>query len=1240
MSDRNCRYFFAVVLLFCATFAHSQGLRWDLGAPGSAGAVTTSGTGGLPTLLALPGVSLAWCNYPANAVPCTNYATTYTNFSLGTACPNNAQIVLQGSSSCQATSDNFGGMGVYAATNTACGGLTCYAYTLTYAGISFGPYLWIQGGGSGGGGSGGNYGVDATKFSGADPCQQIQAAIYSLPSTGGIVNATNFTSISACSVNPFQALSQSNPTVLTGAPIAGLLLLPLNAFPSDVPWVIPSKWRVLGVGGYGTNRSTIEPSANFLANRIVQSASGTGSTGCSGTRSTQTLTISGITFTNTANLVGMYIQCSANNSSTAVPTVQNAQIGGIITNVSGTGPYTITIGGNGAVAGTISNTGWTINPIIGAWQPQQTFGSLIEQVTFTCQSPSTTYVAGCIGFADFTANESGRMTDDSIIGADYVGLLVMSAQSQNGGLFQNLTINWANNPNSGSQSIGIEVGGTGFNAFGGGATGLCSTSNACEGVPNRGFFGLTLLGGTANTGGIGVDLNAGNTDVVHSHCESLQTCINIGGSAAVQGAWIESVTGCTSSSCSITSVADIQSAYQSGSAPAPTQNITLKNLQRGYSTTWNVRDYIDLTGVNQSTLGTYVLGASGNSSRMVFTDAQQMECITTGGVQDTNGAHCAPASQIQITSKVDGIWFADSFNNNGTSDVCQQINNALQYTAQVAGLTDGVLMDATGFNRNSGYPCGSNPFAGTVGTTIPAGGVLRLGLGKFFLTSQWTVPANWILQGSGGNGLGTAGAAGSLLSPNINNTSNANYANDSTAGTVSTTAGSYTVTGSGSSWTSALVGHYLMACGTLPCTNQSTMAGGIVNAVNSSTSITLDVPAQSSLSGANYTVTAPLVQNAGIIRDLGIDGNSYGTGSANGNGGFVGIYQDAGAGGDSYLDNVSIAHVNAIGIDAAGLNNLPLGRVQVAASGLASSVFTCITAPQGIGVNSLICETGTTPTPTLSYGVMASGTGFKLDNLLFQNVAIGVELAVNPNFSTNNVTVSNAQSGSSTAAVGTLIDLGGVSSGSNGPNFQADLLGLQCPSGCTNAVVDHLNSYTLTDAILGWYMVSRTNGNGNRTVMTDSLTLPAVNAANGLQTSGTGALISFGTSNDTGLSRISAGVFGIGNGTQGDTTASMEGAGYISVGTKFTTSGGCGETSGTTTGGATAGKFQTSGTTSCSTVITLPTAPHGWSCTAIDLTTSADAVNPHQTATTTTSATITSGTIVGSDVIQFSCVGY
>jgi hypothetical protein len=103
----------------------------------------------------------------------------------------------------------------------------------------------------------------------------------------------------------------------------------------------------------------------------------------------------------------------------------------------------------------------------------------------------------------------------------------------------------------------------------------------------------------------------------------------------------------------------------------------------------------------------------------------------------------------------------------------------------------------------------------------------------------------------------------------------------------------------------------------------------------------------------------------------------------------------------------------------------------------------------------------------------------------------------------------------------------------------------------------------------------------------------------------------------------------------------------ISAGPTFKSDGGCGETS--LTGGATAGSF-TSGTPSssgpatgtCTLTITMGAsiaAPNGWACHANDLTTNAESATWSQTATTTTTATL-SGTTASGDIVNFACIGY
>lgn len=148
MNDKFSRLIFAGILLLAACCAHSQTIvRWDLGSPGGTGAASTQGAG-LPYYVAIPGISIAWCSYPANAVPCTNYATTYTSISGTTPCATSTQIVLQGSSTCVATGDNVGDIGLYTAGATYLNPNGIYAYTLTYGGQSFGPFTVTVGGGA------------------------------------------------------------------------------------------------------------------------------------------------------------------------------------------------------------------------------------------------------------------------------------------------------------------------------------------------------------------------------------------------------------------------------------------------------------------------------------------------------------------------------------------------------------------------------------------------------------------------------------------------------------------------------------------------------------------------------------------------------------------------------------------------------------------------------------------------------------------------------------------------------------------------------------------------------------------------------------------------------------------------------------------------------------------------------------------------------------------------------------
>lgn len=125
---------------------------------------------------------------------------------------------------------------------------------------------------------------------------------------------------------------------------------------------------------------------------------------------------------------------------------------------------------------------------------------------------------------------------------------------------------------------------------------------------------------------------------------------------------------------------------------------------------------------------------------------------------------------------------------------------------------------------------------------------------------------------------------------------------------------------------------------------------------------------------------------------------------------------------------------------------------------------------------------------------------------------------------------------------------------------------------------------------------------------------------------------------DTSISRSAADVLAVGN-TSGtpDTSGKVKAAGYMSVGTTFTSGGGCTES--TLVGGATAGKFASGTTGSCATTITMgnsASAPNGWICNVADISTAIAGVTSASTQTTATiSVTTTSG-----NTVAFSCMGY
>lgn len=123
--------------------------RWDLPA-----LMTTPNQvpkGSLPNLLAVTNATVSVCGYPAvlSGGMCTNTITTYTDSSLGTACPSTAQLTAPGSTACVSTTGMQGSFGFWYDASVQ----KHLTYTVNAPWGTFGPYDILQSGVTSGGGS-------------------------------------------------------------------------------------------------------------------------------------------------------------------------------------------------------------------------------------------------------------------------------------------------------------------------------------------------------------------------------------------------------------------------------------------------------------------------------------------------------------------------------------------------------------------------------------------------------------------------------------------------------------------------------------------------------------------------------------------------------------------------------------------------------------------------------------------------------------------------------------------------------------------------------------------------------------------------------------------------------------------------------------------------------------------------------------------------------------------------------
>jgi hypothetical protein len=118
-----------LLLLACPLFSFAQGVR--IGDTQSITSVLAAN--GDNFVLAVSGATVQICSAPANAVPCTNKATTYTDSTLTVACATSTQVTLQGTNTCVANPDTRGNWGAWVASGQ-------YEFTVSTSTGNYGPF--------------------------------------------------------------------------------------------------------------------------------------------------------------------------------------------------------------------------------------------------------------------------------------------------------------------------------------------------------------------------------------------------------------------------------------------------------------------------------------------------------------------------------------------------------------------------------------------------------------------------------------------------------------------------------------------------------------------------------------------------------------------------------------------------------------------------------------------------------------------------------------------------------------------------------------------------------------------------------------------------------------------------------------------------------------------------------------------------------------------------------------------
>lgn len=237
----------------CSTTAFAQAYRID-----PSPVMTTGGTnapGGFRALYVVPGATITLCT----TATCNILATTYTDATGLTACPNSGQVTLPGSFVCSASAGTQGQFGFWVHPGT-------YYYTVTAITGTFGPYP-VTSGGSGGGSvtttgspangrlakftggtsiSNGNLSGDCTTSDTlVIACTKTGGAAFAASATSDTTNAANITS-GALSISRLPSLAghtylgnNGSGSATAAAITATQLTADLNVFTSSLQGLVP-----------------------------------------------------------------------------------------------------------------------------------------------------------------------------------------------------------------------------------------------------------------------------------------------------------------------------------------------------------------------------------------------------------------------------------------------------------------------------------------------------------------------------------------------------------------------------------------------------------------------------------------------------------------------------------------------------------------------------------------------------------------------------------------------------------------------------------------------------------------------------------------------------------------------------------------------------------------------------------------------------------------------------------------